>query len=399
MTPSYSHMLTLLCRPALCLVLIVLVGCVGSGPNIVGLGETMALSPEDGAARQQVFFATTRDRSDDPAEFFSGERADGMTLGRVDVTIPPDHEVGRIERPNSGDPDPSKHFIVKTPALFSGDAIFQNRLRAALAEREPGERDILVFVHGYNVNFSAAVLRIAQFVNDTGYRGVPVLFTWASRGRTLDYVYDINSALQARDSLEALAVILSQVPADNVDVVAHSMGNLLVIETMLRLEKRGDLASAKNTLRRVMLASPDIDVDLFEAQLTAFPDVKDRFFVFVSEDDRALSFSRRIAGGVSRVGATDPVRLSELGVNVIDLTQVPDRSSAHHTKFAAAPGVVQLIGRGIQEGNTLSAREEPGTLQSITEEMVRGITFIPSALLSDTPVASQIEDTRGHDRP
>lgn len=367
-------------------------GCVGSGSNIIGLEEG-SVSPPIGLTSHTVFLATTRERSDDPAEFFSGERATSMSLAETTVTIPPVHQPGNIEKPKSGKPDPEKHFVVKTPLVFEDEGAFEDNLRAALQKRKPGERDILVFAHGYNVNFSAAVLRVAQFVNDAGYEGVPVLFSWASRGKTIDYVYDINSALQARDSLQALGNILVRMPADNIDVVAHSMGNLLVLETMVRLEEQRDIRD-EDKLRRVILASPDIDVDLFATQLSKFDDVKERFFVFVSDDDRALLFSRRIAGGVSRVGASDPERLAELGVNVIDLSEVDDKNSDNHTKFASSPEVVQLIGIGIQQGNTLSAQTEVDPLQQITADMVRGITFIPSALFTGTPSPMVSEDDR-----
>ncbi len=358
--------------------------CVSSGPEIIGLSDSAFPTAESGSTTHKVFVATTRARSDNPAEFFSGERSGGMSLGKVDVAIPPAHQVGNIEKPSSGNPDPAKHFVVRTPEIHGDPATFASRLNAALAERPEGKRDILIFVHGYNVNFTSAVLRIAQFVHDTGYPGIPVLFTWASRGRTVDYVYDINSALQARDSLEELGVILSGIDADNVDIVAHSMGNLLVIETMLRLNERKDV-HREAKLRRVVLASPDIDIDLFETQLTRVLDIKDQFVVLVSEDDRALSISRRIAGGVTRVGATDAETLSELGVNVIDLTQVEDSSSSHHTKFANSPDVVQLIGRGIQDGNTLSASENPGALRLLSGDLWRGIAFVPSASADATP--------------
>lgn len=357
--------------------------CVSSGGNIIGLEDDASSSSQSELTAHSIFMATTRARSDDPTEFFSGERAGGLTLGEAIVTIPPLHETGKIEKPRSGNPVPSKHFVVKTPDIYEGESTFKSRLKAALEEKQPGARDILLFVHGYNVNFSSAVLRIAQFVNDTGFEGVPVLFSWASRGKTLDYVYDINSALQARNSLVELSDILSKMPTDNVDVVAHSMGNLLVVETLLRLTKRNN-GAAEHNLRRVILASPDIDVDLFESQLKEFPDVKERFYVLVSDDDKALSFSRRIAGGVSRVGSSDPAALSQLGVNVIDLSEVEDSSSVHHTKFASSPDVVQLIGRSIQQGNSLSAQTEVDPVQGLAEGMIRGITFIPSALLSGT---------------
>ena len=372
------------CLFALFLTLVVS-GCVGSSsPNIIGVVDTKPSATREPSITQHIFFATNRALSDDPAAFFSGERAQMLSLGEVDVTIPPTHEIGQIEKPKNGKPDPSKHFVVKTPTLYENTGRFERDLTAELKKRPPGKRDVLLFVHGYNVNFSAAVLRVAQFANDADFEGVAVLFSWPSRGKTLDYVYDINSALGARESMEELAVILGRVPAENYDIVAHSMGTLLTMETLVRIRQQR-LDRNYGRLRQVILASPDIDFDLFGEQLSEFDDVKERFYVLVSDDDKALGFSRRIAGGVSRAGASDPEKLSALGVNVIDLSQVDDESTGHHTKFASAPGVVQLIGRGMQDSGSLSAQSEANVLDEITTEMVRGVTFIPSVLLTGRP--------------
>ena len=55
-----------------------------------------------------------------------------------------------------------------------------------------------------------------------------------------------------------------------------------------------------------MLASPDIDIDLFRTQIGLLPpSILERMYLLVSADDRALLMSRRIAGGVPRVGAAD----------------------------------------------------------------------------------------------
>ena len=176
-----------------------LISCTSNTANLVGLGESaLPFAQTNGATVQNLFVATTRLRSADAVEFFSGERAQDLGLGNVDVTIPPIHKVGQIERPTKGSNDSSKYFTIGRPLIFNDSAGFKSQLNRAIMKRPPGERKVLVFVHGYNTNFSDAVLRITQFVHDTGFTGVPVLFTWASRGKTIDYVYDINSALQAR---------------------------------------------------------------------------------------------------------------------------------------------------------------------------------------------------------
>ncbi len=333
-----------------------------------------------GATKHRIYVATTRALSDDPEEFFSGERSPNLTLAHVDVTVPPNHKPGKIEKPASGATNPLKHFAVNNPVLFNDVTSFQTTLNNSLSELKTDDQDILVFVHGYNVSFSAAVLRISQFVHDTDFKGVPVLFSWASRGKTVDYVYDINSALQSRDNLVKLGGILDKTNARGFDVVAHSMGNLVTIEAMRQLVVlNNDTPNVR--LKRVIMASPDIDVDLFETQLAELQQIKNRFYVLVSSDDKALAASTRIGGGISRVGSTDPKRLAALGVNVIDLSAIDDPGTVNHSKFADSPEIVQLIGKGIQAGNTLSARSSQNVAANATVDILRGVTEIPVQII------------------
>ncbi|MEM8652202.1 MAG: alpha/beta hydrolase [Pseudomonadota bacterium] len=358
---------------------VVLASCtqflVGEGEGLLDQGI------RSGAFKHRIYVATTREFSKDQAEFFSGERSNDLTMAHVDVTIPPNHQPGNIEKPRSGKTDPTRHFAVAKPRVYDTIANFVGNLDTSLDTRDPVNRDILVFIHGYNVDFSSAVLRISQFVHDTGFTGVPVLFSWASRGSTLDYVYDINSALQARDNLVKLSFVLGQTKANKFDVVAHSMGNLVTIEAMRQLAKTGNLEDTSR-LRRVVMASPDIDVDLFRTQLEDLKQVKDRFYILVSDDDRALTVSTVIAGGISRVGVAEPEKLATLGLNVIDLSQIDDSGTTHHSKFAESPDIVRLIGESINQGNTLSARNENSA--DIAGELIRGVVEIPASVVGGT---------------
>lgn len=367
-------------------VLCVLLGACASGPrHVIGFGETvLPFAEESGATRHSFYFATTRTRADDPAEFFSGERADGLSMGRIDVAIPRDHQVGQIERPPGQKTDPRKHFSVGLPDLATGAGDFRSMINRAIAEKPPGRRNVMVFVHGYNTNFSSAVLRMSQFVHDTGFDGVAILFSWASRAKTIDYVYDLNSALQARFYLYELGLILSQTNAEEFGIVAHSMGNLVTLEAMTALERSPEF-KPKGRLAGVILASPDVDFDLFVEHMKELRQTKHLFHVLVSGDDRALTLSRRIAGGVSRVGAADPERLASLGLKVVDLSLIDDKSSANHSKFADSPEIVQLIGRGIREGNTLQASTTTDTpTRAFVGDVFKSFVAIPAAIAGGT---------------
>lgn len=361
-------------------VFVVLTACTNF---IVGEGQGLLDDAvKNGATKHRIYVATTRAFSEDPKEFFSGVRSPDLSLAYVDVSVPPEgvHKPGKIELPTSGKTNPLKHFAVNKPVVFNSDTMFQQNINNALLSKLSDHQDILVFVHGYNVSFSDAVLRITQFVHDSDFKGVPVLFSWASSGKTVDYLYDINSALQSRDNLVRLGGILEQTNARGFDVLAHSMGNLVTIEAFRQIVKQGN-GAANTRLRRVIMASPDIDVDLFEAQLADFKDLKKLFYVLVSADDKALAASTRIAGGISRVGTTDPNRLAELGLNVVDLSAIDDPGTINHSKFADSPEIVQLIGRSIQKGNTLSARSPQSLATNTTTDIIRGVAEIPVQII------------------
>ena len=70
--------------------------------------------------------------------------------------------------------------------------------------------------------------------------------------------------------------------------------------------------------------------------------------------------SRRLAGGVPRVGAANTEELEDLGVTVIDLSEIDDSSSGSHSKFAGSPEVVRLIGKGLNTTGGLGSGPTPG---------------------------------------
>lgn len=94
-----------------------------------------------------------------------------------------------------------------------------------------------------------------------------------------------------------------------------------------------------------------MDYELFAAQVRSIPPEKRRLFVLISDDDQALRLSEFLACR-PRVGNIDADRLTRLGVNVIDLSEVKDTNSIHHTKFTDAPEVVQLLGTRILAGDS-----------------------------------------------
>ncbi len=347
---------------------LLLSGC-GRPPELVGVDnpETPVASVS-GASRHKIFLASTRQASETVGAFFSAERAPDLGLASVVVSVPPTHVTGELTRPKRLPPDPRTEFAIIEPTIYNSENAFVASVNAELANRNRGERDILFFVHGYNNTTSDALLRLGQFVEDTNFEGVAVLYDWASAAQLSRYVYDLNSALIARSGVADIGNILARTNAEGYDVFAHSMGGFLIMEALRDQAARGTF-NTSGRLQNIILASPDIDLDLFTVQLEEIDTNLEKFFVLLSEDDSALRTSRRIAGGVPRVGAANATDLAELGVVAIDLTAIDDSSSGSHSKFAGSPEVVQLLGRGLNNAGTFSRHARATQL----DELLAGV--------------------------
>ena len=344
--------------------MVVLVAC-SAPPELVGVDNPKnPVSSVEKAVVRKIFLATTRQATESVGAFYSDQRAPDLGLASVQVSIPPTHVAGELERPEQLPPDPTTEFAIVEPTIYATDTAFIASVNRELKKIPKGKRDILFFVHGYNNTTSDALLRLAQFVEDSGFEGVPVLFDWASAGSLTRYVYDINSALIARPKIAEISSIMARTNADGYNVFAHSMGAFLIMEAMKDRVQQGKFNDT-GRLQTIILASPDIDMDLFRAQLQQIDTKFDRFYVLLSQDDRALNISRMIAGGVPRVGAANITELAELGVIAIDLTEISDSSSGTHSKFAGSPEIVKLIGAGLNSNRQLDHSQRATTLGQV----------------------------------
>jgi esterase/lipase superfamily enzyme len=346
-------------RVVACIGLCVAVTACGGLPKGV-LVPVVALPPD--VSKVSLYVATTRSPNEiEPDRMFTGERARTINHARMVVAIPPNHKTGEIEWPSRSPGDPSQNFVTADRDFLTSDA-FMADLRKAVASRPPNERDVLVFIHGYNTRYEEAVYRLAQIVHDSGFKGVPVLFTWPSRGELLAYPYDRESAVYSRDDLEAtLRGIATKTGARRFDILAHSMGNFLMVETLRQAVIRGD-GRFGGKLGQVMMAAPDIDIDVFRRQLQTIIPVKLPITVFVSKDDKALSFSKFVWQSTDRAGSfvvSDPElakRLEAANITVYDLSDLKTSDKLGHGKFAASPDVVQLIGNRLADDGGIKGR-------------------------------------------
>jgi esterase/lipase superfamily enzyme len=298
----------------------------------------------------EFLFAATRQKIGTPNHVtFSGERGPEMVLGGARVRVPEQHRFGKIELPHSGllnifyevKADPSKHFVIQdVKILTEGD---WDRI---ISEKNTDEA--LIFVHGFNTGFDDSLYRMAQIVWDLQYSGVPVLFTWPSRGTLVDYVYDRESALIARSSFISLLNMLeAEHGIKRIHVLAHSMGNFLVMEALR--DQANAAAPAK--LSELMMAAPDVDRDYYTLNAPQIRKVVAGMTLYASSADKALAASRTLAGGISRAGdvpAGGPIVLPQ--IDSIDVTAVGnDILGLNHDTFAVTRSVMDDIGMLLTE--------------------------------------------------
>lgn len=345
------------------------VGCAGPTrvPLLAGIAAEFPADAVSG--RHMIYVATTRMKSEIPAEVFSGGRAPLTSFAAVDITVPKAHVKGQIERRKRRQAaDPSRFFVAHNVTAYGTEPAFQDALRTDLKK---GTGRALVFVHGYNTAFDGAVYRMTQIVHDSGYDGTPVLFTWASGGKAVDYVYDSNSASAARDALEATLRMVARSGATRIDIIAHSMGNWVTMEALRQLAISGD-RDLGNRLGDVVLASPDIDVDVFKAQMRRYGKPDKPFILFLSRDDRALRLSGFIAGNRPRVGDYgDAKEIADLGVIAVDLSQLGAGDRLNHTKFADNPVLISILGDRLREDDQLEPSEQQLTAR--INELATGV--------------------------
>ncbi len=331
-----------------------LCSCAGNPKDVLTpVADTSPSSP-----KVDMLITTMRSRSSVPGEMFTGERALNPAFANLTVSIPPSNvrKEGEVEWPKRLPANPATDFATLKASYLDTDEA--KRWLSASVRKNP-DRSVLVFIHGFNNRFEDSVYRFAQIVHDSGVHSTPVLATWPSRGSLLAYGYDRESTSYTRNALETLFQYLAKDPeVKDVSILAHSMGNSLALESLRQMAIRNGRLPAK--FKNVMLAAPDVDVDVFRQQIADMGKQRPQFTLFVSRDDKALAVSRRVWGGVSRLGAIDPEEapykkeLEDNKITVIDLTTIKSGDSLNHGKFAESPQIVQLIGQRISQGQTLT---------------------------------------------
>lgn len=290
----------------------------------------------------QVPILTITGRAENARGNLSGSRADGARYFANTISIPPGHEPGKVETSYQR-PDASRHFVISGQTELDGTSGFSAALRAELAKQPSGDREVMIFIHGYNTSFSDGLFRLAQLKNDLQIPGVAAHFSWPSAANPLGYSQDRDSVLYARDTLQDTLKTMRAATGAPISLVAHSMGSFLVMETLRQIEIESP-GWTKRNLNGVVLVAPDISVDVFQAQASRIKDLPQPFFVFTSKRDPALRLSARLNNVSARLGnLTDPEPLGDLPITLIDVSEFGRSSVDRHFVAGTSPALISMI--------------------------------------------------------
>lgn len=289
-----------------------------------------------------TFYATNRVQSGNaaPASFYSKEERPGLEYGRAVVAIPTLHKPGHLELPTwwkfEKTPDPNKHFVLKSVSPIEKDKALDD-LRASLAGAK--DKSLLIFVHGFNVTFAESALRTAQLAHDLKFPGLTIFYSWPSAGRPKSYLHDEEMAALSEDAFDKLLDDVADMAISEIYIVAHSMGNRIVGNT---IRNRVKSKKSVSKIRELFLAAPDINEKIFRRRIApALAAMQgSRTTIYVSSNDIALKASK-VVHEFRRVGESTGGVFTHPDLESIDTTGVaPIRRAFGHSYIVDSVKVI-----------------------------------------------------------
>lgn len=330
----------------LCLVCVVLLTASGchrylvAAPNLVHAQDPDRLYAQcpDGcrAADAPVLYATDRgvvSKETEPVRYGPG-RSTGLAFGVANVRVNPEvswrefaqestqskrprdfelklaevREVGRIKPAFAG---LAETGVITKASMFQ--TIQQREQLEELLRRrlaQTGNKDVYIFIHGFNSTFDDAVFRAAEVWHFMGRVGVPIAYSWpAGYGGLRGYAYDRESGEFTVTHLRHFIKTVAECPdVERVHLVAHSRGCDVLIAALreLNLEQRAAGKSTKDELKleNVVLAAPDVDEEVFMQRFVGenLLQAANRTTIYASPHDRAIELSDLVFASRRRLG-------------------------------------------------------------------------------------------------
>jgi esterase/lipase superfamily enzyme len=300
----------------------------------------------DAAHEYPVWFATNRNPlpTDDPDGFGNDFDAAGRVHhGICTVRIPKTHKFGSVGR---------AWWRRWLRLEFADDRLRCISRRAYVSEQDflvavndelqllPGdEQQVLVYLHGYKNSFGTAAIRAAQICFDLRIPGVTAFFAWPSLDSVTGYLADQDRIEASEGAIADFLMRVATLAPTRTHIIAHSMGNRGLARAIQRIVAKVGPAGVR--FGQILLAAPDISVEVFRQLADVYPRLGQRTTMYASSVDRALAASGMLHAG-SRAGFTPPLTHVP-GIDTVDVSGI-DLSVLGHSYYAeAAPVLYDML--------------------------------------------------------
>ncbi|MBN8658771.1 MAG: alpha/beta hydrolase [Candidatus Obscuribacter phosphatis] len=243
-----------------------------------------------------VYYATNRQRfTARNAPIYSKKRRylAGLEYGECTVTIPAagvnfdakrDYGMGwrgkadKIKKPS----------VSSTKSQSASEREFFDELRSRANQSDR----VILFVHGYKSTFDGALSIGAQL--EAEFHAPVVIFSWPSSEQLRGYTKDeCNIEWSLPHFKKLLQQVEAEIGAEKLTVVAHSMGNRLVMWSLRdRCENARCHGTPLSKLPDVVLTSPDVDTGTFKHYANDICENAQETWILTSGKDNALRASK-----------------------------------------------------------------------------------------------------------
>lgn len=230
------------------------------------------------------------------------------------VNVPKNHSIGSLDTEKKEILDKDLYFYARNFTELTEKKFYE-----ALSK----EKEILIFVHGFNVEFEEAIYRASQIKYDLKFQGAVVVFTWPAgpedgflKNFLINETYKINQKNAKitigifKDFIEKMLNIKNN---NKFYLIVHSMGHQIVIPALVELES----ILTKKKFDEIIFNAPDYPISEWREKEKTIKNIANRITIYCSPKDNALLASETVNGN-KRLGQC----FKSDGIDVINVNRV-----------------------------------------------------------------------------
>ena len=247
---------------------------------------------------QEIYYMTTREDtgSQEPDRRFNGDRGE-TRFGVAMLAVDPGKTFGSFAAAQPNHTLQQDELVESQPRQRVVD-LGEDAFLAGLAAYTAGEETpppILIYIHGYLKGFRRAAIISAQLRYELDFKGPVISFSWPSTNSVSGYVADLENLRWSEPELLRLIELLHRkFPDSPIHIIAHSMGNRALINTLVKLQRRYP-EPADWPLGDIVFIAPDVDRDIFMRDTTIqLQNIPSRKTLYVSGKDFPLFASATV---------------------------------------------------------------------------------------------------------